>query len=143
MKERAQQMGLSNLEFTGRWIPKDELASYLGRAGVCLGVFGQREKTQRVIPCKIFDYLAMAKPLITADTPAIRELLTHGENAYLCPIGNPQALATQILQLKNNPDLRQKIAVNGYQTYSRFCASDRVGKELIQAFSTLIQSRAA
>ena len=120
----------------------DELASTIHRAGICLGVFGRGVKTQRVIPCKIFDYLAMAKPLITADTPAIRELLTHGENAYLCPIGDQQALATQILEFKKNPDLRRRIAMNGHQTYLRFCAPDVMGKGLVQAFNTLIPPHA-
>ena len=143
IKEMAERLRLSNLKFIGRWIPADELVGYLASAGVCLGVFGKGEKAQRVIPCKIFDYLAVAKPLITADTQAIRELLIHRENAYLCPIGDEQALARQILQLKNDPKLRQKIAMNGHQTYLRFCAPDAIGKALVQAFHTLESSHTA
>ena len=137
IQEMAEQMGLPNLQFIGRWVPTTELVGYIARAGICLGVFGKGEKAQRVIPCKIFDSLAMAKPLITTDTPAVRELLTHGENAYLCPVGDEQALARQILQLKNDPELRQRIATNGYQTYLRFCTPDVIGKVLVQAFNTL------
>jgi glycosyltransferase involved in cell wall biosynthesis len=137
IKEMAEQMGLPNLQFIGRWVPTAELVGYIARAGVCLGVFGKGGKAQRVIPCKVFDYLAMAKPLITADTPAIRELLTHGENAYLCPMGDEQVMARQILQLKNDPDLRQRIATNGYQTYLRFCTPEVIGESLIRAFAKL------
>ncbi len=137
MKRMAERLGLSNLKFIGRWVPVAELVGYIARAEVCLGVFGKGEKTQRVIPCKIFDALAMVKPLITADTPAARELLTHGENAYLCPVGDERALARQILQLKNNHELRQRIATNGHQTYLRYCTPDVIGKVLVQAFNTL------
>jgi len=143
MKQMAERMGLPNLQFIGRWVPAAELVGYIARAEVCLGVFGKGEKAQRVIPCKIFDYLSMAKPLITADTPAVRELLTHGENAYLCPIGDEQALAGQILQFKNDPDLRQRIAANGHQTYLRLCTPDVIGKALVQAFHSLELPRTA
>jgi glycosyltransferase involved in cell wall biosynthesis len=138
IKEMAERLGLSNLTFIGRWVPVDELVGYLASAGICLGVFGKGEKAQRVIPCKLFDYLAMAKPLITGDTPAVRELLTHGDNAYLCPVGDEQALARQILQFKNDPDLRQRIASNGHQTYLKLCAPDAIGKLLKRTFETVL-----
>ncbi len=143
IQSMAHQMELRNLKMIDRWIPTSELINYIVRADICLGIFGSGEKAQRVIPCKVFDALAMIKPLITADTPAARELLIHGENAYLCPIGDEQALAGQILQLKNDPVLRQSIATKGYQTYLKFCAPDTIGMVLVQVFHTLESSRPA
>jgi glycosyltransferase involved in cell wall biosynthesis len=136
----ADQMNLQNLKLIGRWIPASELMNFIARADICLGIFGRGEKAQRVIPCKVFDALAMAKPLITADTPAARELLTHGENALLSPSGDEQVLTRAILQLIEDPILRNKIARNGRETYLKSCAPTVIGNLLIQAFDKLIQT---
>ena len=46
-----------------------------------------------MIPNKAFQALACGTPLVTADTPAARELLADGESALLVPPGDPEALA--------------------------------------------------
>jgi glycosyltransferase involved in cell wall biosynthesis len=49
-----------------------------------------------VIPNKIFQTLAAGAPVITADTPAIRELLAEGPAVRLVEPGNPAALAAAV-----------------------------------------------
>ena len=61
-----------------------------------LGIFGASEKAQRVIPNKVFQALACGTPVVTADTPAARELLRDGESALLVPPGDPAALIDAI-----------------------------------------------
>ena len=53
--------------------------------------------------------MAMGKPIITADTPAIRELLTHKKDIYLCSPADPKAIAASIEELRNDEPLRKKI----------------------------------
>ena len=100
MRERASRLGLRNLEFVPSR-PPAELAHLIGQSDVCLGVFGGGEKTQRVIPNKVFDALACERPVITGDTPAARECLVDGEQAWLCPTGNPEALAATVLETRH------------------------------------------
>ena len=57
------------------WIAYEQLPAELQRAGCALGVFGTSGKAARVIPNKAFQALACGTPLVTADTPAARELL--------------------------------------------------------------------
>ncbi len=82
-------------------VPLSELAERMARAHVCLGIFGDTEKTQRVIPNKVYEALAMGKPIITADTPAARELLSE-ETAILIPATNAEALAAAVRALQGN-----------------------------------------
>jgi glycosyltransferase involved in cell wall biosynthesis len=49
-----------------------------------------------VIPNKVFQALACGTPVVTADTPATRELLRDGESALLVPPGDPAALVDAI-----------------------------------------------
>ena len=58
-----------------------------------------------MIPNKAFQALACGTPLITADTPAARELLRDGESALLVPPGDPEALAAAVRRLAGEPEL--------------------------------------
>lgn len=72
----------------------------------------------------------MGKPLITGDSPAIREVLNDRKNAVLCEMGNPQSLAGSILSLKNNVEFKTKIEKNGYRKFNENFTSEVLGKDL-------------
>jgi glycosyltransferase involved in cell wall biosynthesis len=107
------------------WLPYEELPAAVRGAGCVLGVFGASAKTQRVIPNKAFQALACAVPLITADTPAARELLTTEVDALLVPPGDPLALANAVRALRVAPALADRVGRAGRVTYER-CASEAV-----------------
>lgn len=68
------------------WVPYRELAEWIHRSDICLGIFGDSDKASRVIPNKVFQILSTGTPLITRDSPAIRELLRPGiPGVYLIP----------------------------------------------------------
>ena len=94
--------------------PYEELRDYMARADVCLGVFGASDKTKRIIPNKVFEAIACARPVITGDSPAVRELFTDGENIALCRLADSESLAAKILALESNALLRKKIANNAF-----------------------------
>ena len=81
------------------WVEYERLPGELHRAGCALGIFGTSAKAARVIPNKAFQALACGTPLVTADTPAARELLVDGESALLVPPGDPEALAAALRRL--------------------------------------------
>ncbi|AIY40065.1 Glycosyl transferase [Collimonas arenae] len=81
------------------WADYQDLISWIRQADICLGIFGTSEKAANVIPNKVFQIIAAQKPLITRDSPAIRELLQHCPPCVsLIPAGNPQALADMVQQ---------------------------------------------
>ena len=86
-------------------------------AGCALGIFGRTEKAERVIPNKAFQAMATQTPLVTADTPAARELLEDGKNALLVPLGDPVGLADAIHRLAVSEDLRRTLGESGRATY--------------------------
>ena len=70
-----------------------------------------------MIPNKVFQALACACPVITADTPAARELLTDGVDALLVPPGDPAALAAAIRRVAGSAELAAELAERGRATY--------------------------
>ncbi len=91
-----EELQLENVERV-LWIPYEQLNQWIERADVCLGIFGTSGKATRVIPNKVFQILAVGRPLITADTPAIREMLTDRPGIWLIPGGDSDALAKTVI----------------------------------------------
>jgi glycosyltransferase involved in cell wall biosynthesis len=109
------------------WIPYEDLPAALHRTGCALGIFGTTEKAQRVIPNKAFQALACATPLVTADTPAARELLADGMSALLVPPGDPDALATAIQRLAVDQGLAETLSAEGHAAYERNASETVLG----------------
>jgi glycosyltransferase involved in cell wall biosynthesis len=107
------------------WVEYERLPSELHRASCALGVFGTSAKAARVIPNKAFQALACGAPLVTADTPAARELLRHGESALLVPPGDAAALAAALRRLAADPVLADALSAGGLAAY-RAQASEEV-----------------
>jgi glycosyltransferase involved in cell wall biosynthesis len=116
IKQLAADLGTTSINFVGRR-PYDELPSLMAASHLCLGIFGTSGKAQRVIPNKVFDALAVARPVLTADTPAAREVLIHRNSAYLCSPGDPEALADALVELKSDEPLRERLAERGHELF--------------------------
>ena len=82
----------TNLTWT-RWVPYEQLIDQIHAADLCLGIFGATDKAARVIPNKVFQILAAGTPLITRDSPAMRELVQSGPAVRLIAAEDPHALA--------------------------------------------------
>jgi hypothetical protein len=73
MQGLAKAMDLLNVTFLS-FIPVSQLPFHIQKADLVLGIFGDTEKSQRVVPNKVYEGLAMAKPVITGDSPASESL---------------------------------------------------------------------
>jgi len=100
------------------WIEYEELPAQYMQAGCALGVFGSSRKTERVIPHKAFQALAVGTPLITADTEAARELLVHGRDSLLVE-RSADSLADAIVALRDDAELAERIGAGGRATFER------------------------
>jgi len=110
------------------WVPYAELAARIAEADVCLGIFGTSDKAASVIPNKVFQTLCSGRPLITRDSPAMRELLPHPPRACrLVPPGDPAALAAAVLAV--GEDLRYHADTLGDM---QCVDSDVVGRQFLQ-----------
>jgi glycosyltransferase involved in cell wall biosynthesis len=109
------------------WVEYERLPAELHRAGCALGIFGTSGKAQRVIPNKAFQALACGTPLVTADTPAARELLVDGDSALLVPPGDARALAAALRRLAGDPELAERLSTGGLAAYREQASEDVLG----------------
>ncbi len=92
-----------------RWVPYEALGAEVGRAAICLGVFGASAKAARVVPNKVWQAMAAGRPIVTADSPAVREVLRDGHTALLVPPADPAALAAALARLAGDRALRERL----------------------------------
>lgn len=115
-----------------------KLPNYINNSDLCLGIFGSTDKAKRVIPNKIYECIAMQKPLISGDSPAVREMFTHKKDIFLCDMANAESLAESILKLRNDPDLMEAIAQNGYKNYQKNFTPKKIGEKLKKILNSTI-----
>jgi glycosyltransferase involved in cell wall biosynthesis len=112
-----------------QWVDYEHVPEEFARAGCALGIFGTSAKAGRVIPHKVFQALACGTPVITADTPAARELLTDGSDALLVQANDPQALAAAVDRLRNDEALARRISAAGLTTFRQRASEEQLGKQ--------------
>jgi glycosyltransferase involved in cell wall biosynthesis len=64
--------------------------------------------------------MASNRPIIAADLPSIREVLTHQVNALLFRPDDSSSLADAINLLMANNDLAQRISANALETANNY-----------------------
>jgi len=139
-RARATRLAVKSIEFPGV-VSYTTLAAMMADADLCLGSFGMTARAQRVVPNKVFDALAMARPILTADTPGAREALTHGHDAWLCAPGNGGAIANAILDLKSDPARLTALADNGHALFRARFSSDALTDALTAIVRELVPAR--
>lgn len=90
--------GVDRLE----WVDTADLSRLVAAHDVCLGIFGEGPKAQRVVPNKVYQGAAAGCLIVTSDTPPQRRALHQG--AVLVPPGDSAALASALLELAAHPD---------------------------------------
>ncbi len=140
VREQALKYRLKNLSFVD-WLDKEALVLRIHQADICLGAFGTTPQSIMTVQNKIYEGLAMAKPVITGDSPAVRRNLTHGEDIWVCPRADPQALAEAIRTLCTNPALAEQLAERGQETFINTYDLKHIGQTLSRAIEREIRSQ--
>jgi glycosyltransferase involved in cell wall biosynthesis len=92
-------------------VPPSEVPRYLAAADVCLITSPQNEFfAHETSPMKLFEYMMAGRAIIASDLPSTREVVRHGQSAYLIPPSDSGALAAALNALRQNPDLRAALA---------------------------------
>jgi glycosyltransferase involved in cell wall biosynthesis len=106
-----KHLGLSDrVEITGLVRPA-EVAGRLARATMLVLPNTATAISMRYTsPLKLFEYLAMGRPIIASDLPAIREIVADGDSAILVPPGDASALAAAMRRVAGDPALAVRLA---------------------------------
>ena len=138
IESKIKEYKLKNIQLKNS-VPQDKLSEILDKTDVCLGIFSDSKKSSSVVPSKVLISLCSRKPIITIDSPSVREIgLENKKNCILVNPNNSSELAEAILDLKNNPTFIKEIAINGYEHYKKELSIDVAGRRLSAYLDELI-----
>ncbi len=132
IKLLAKKLNLNNVTFHS-WVEMEDLLNAMAQSHVLLGVFGTTKQSYCTIQNKVWEGLALCRPVITGDAKTIRDALTHKEHIYLIERENPKALADAIRALQADTELCDHIATHGYRQFKNNHSVAAIGKQLKDA----------
>ncbi|MHA1312220.1 MAG: glycosyltransferase family 4 protein [Candidatus Helarchaeota archaeon] len=104
-----------NVIFTGLQ-PYNEVPKFIAASDAAILTFPKTPTSYGASPLKLFEYMAMKKPVITTYIDGINEIIKNYKNGIVIQHNNINKLVKSILWLKDNPDETEKLGKNGYQT---------------------------
>ncbi len=102
-----------------------------------------RNGASDVFPTVIAEAMTSAKPVVATTVAGIPELVVHNETGLLVPPNDPDSLATAILKLIRDPDLRLKLGRAGRERITHRFTIEKTIEPLLQRFLASNKTAAA
>jgi putative colanic acid biosynthesis glycosyltransferase WcaI len=109
---QARARGLTNLRFVDQQ-PREAIPAYLCASHACLVLLRKTELFKTVIPTKMLECMACARPVILGVDGQAREILEEANAGVFVEPEDAEALTQAILQLAADSGLRQSLGENG------------------------------
>ena len=111
-----EQSGCSDMVTLTGWIPHSQIPGYIAGADVGLVTNLPSPFAELCQPLKLFEYVALKKPVITPKLKAIEETF-DSESVMFFEAGNEADLARCVQELYENPAKGEELAANAYTRY--------------------------
>jgi glycosyltransferase involved in cell wall biosynthesis len=115
---------LPRLTWIRGWRPLDQIATEIGAADICLGVFGGSGKAARVLPLKVYMYLAAGRAVVTQAEMSLPAGAPYPPIVAI-DISRAHALSSALVSLAEAPTQRLELAASAREYYGRWLANSR------------------
>ena len=109
MKEKLQEVitqeKLQNRAILTGFVTHDKIPEHIAAMDIVLAPYPELDFFY-YSPLKVFEYMACGKPVITTKIGQNQELISDGQNGYLCEPGNLEEMVEKISVLISDPELR-------------------------------------
>ncbi len=107
-----EQRGLANVLFAGRQ-PREAVPDLLSITDAALIHLRSTPLFRTVLPSKLFEAMAAARPIILGVEGDAADLLRRAQAGLAIPPEDPQALAQAVVRLREHPDEARRLGDNG------------------------------
>ena len=115
------------------WIPYRDIPKFISIADICILPAHQNKIMDEIVPIKLYEYLAMSKPVISTLLNGIYREFRRGNGVVY--IKSSEEAVEKALQLKNK-DLINKLGIQGRKFVERNCDWQQILNEFIRITSS-------
>jgi len=127
LKEWQSEQGI---EWMGR---RDDIPQLLKQSTVaCLPSYREG------LPKFLLEAASAGLPIVTTDVPGCREIVNDGENGYLVPPRNPEAIADAIEKLLKDKTLRREMGEKGRALVEREFGIKKIVEDTISLYQRML-----
>jgi glycosyltransferase involved in cell wall biosynthesis len=136
--ELVREFQISNVTFIPSQ-PKRRVPDFVAAADVCLMPVKSDSFFHMTLPNKLFDYLAGGRSIIAAVPPGEAQNLVEQANAGLViPPEDEMRLAAALLDLRDNPEARQRYGENGRRYVLEHYLRSSLAAQLVTALDSVV-----
>ena len=128
IKDLAQSHGLANVRFLDQQ-PREKIPSFISAADACLVLLKKTDVFKTVIPTKMLEFMACARPVILGVDGQARQIVEQANAGIVIEPENSGALVQAINQLAENRQLGTALGQRGreyiLQNFSRRSTAEK------------------
>jgi len=94
-------------------------------------------------PLKLFEYMAMAKPTVAAETAPVAATLEHGREGLLFPVGDLTGLTERLRTLTVQPEFRRALGVGARERMETEFTWEHNAARVLELLETVYRSSSA
>ncbi len=131
-RERVEQA----VEFTG-WQPFELVPSYISASDVCLIPHIASGHTNTTIPHKIFQAMAMGKPVIVSSAKPLKRIVEETGAGLVYSSGDAEALAEAVIRIYRDNELATKLGEAGKKAAKQRYNWEAEAEKLVSLYQNL------
>lgn len=134
----ANSLGLKNVHFEPA-VPGNMVADYLVHADICLTNLMKIESFKLVRPNKLFQYMALGKPIISGIWGEFQSIIEEFKTGINIDFTNSEIASTRIFELIHDKEMLDSMSVNGKQYICNYGDRNKIFKEFYNHIYRILQ----
>ena len=134
---RARDHGLENVRFVDQQ-PREQIPAYISASDVCLVLLKKADLFKTVIPTKMLEFMACARPVILGVDGQARAILEEAGSGLVVEPENSDALVSAIRLLAANPEMAAQLGRNGREYVVRKFSRRETADKYIRVLERLL-----
>jgi len=142
IKCQAAHRGLKNVIFLDEQ-PREQIPDFISASDVCLVPLKRTELFKTVIPTKLLEFMACARPVILGVEGEARKIVESARAGLAIEPENSVELSQTVLRLMANPELSAALGRNGRRYILENFSRKQKAAEYLNVLEALMGARAA
>jgi len=131
LRGEIEKRQLANVRMLGLR-PRAEIPTWIASSDVMLAMLRNLEVFETVIPSKIFEYMALKRPVVLAVPKGeCRDLLDNRQAGFTIEPEDPQALVEVVEKIRNSPEQASRVASAGFSLVEQNFVRDDQARRML------------